>query len=322
MKYYIYHIYGKKIGVTCDLKDRLTRQQGYGYKEYEVLDSSDNIDYISDKEIELQKKFGYKVDRQSYKELITKKLNKKLNKMVLNVTEQTTTFPYPLNKLKGNLMDTLGIKMENSFGKYILTPDLCEWIVKNAKTSMFNPARSYIYNKAMDEYCKSLGNKSPAIEHKNQPEEVKVEVPNVYDLIRQWADERGIYRNGDTKTQFVKLMEEGGELGRAILKNDRDEFIDAIGDMMVVLTNLAALEGLKVEDCVVSAYDVIKSRHGQMVNGTFVKEDTPFPRSGSYPITGSNTSTTGLAYTEVLSNNSGNMIYGHPKNTKITTTTL
>ena len=313
MKYYLYHIFGKKIGVTCDLKDRLTRQQGYGYKEYEVLDSSDDIDYISNKEIELQKLYGYKVDRQSYKELVTKS---KLNKMVLNVTEQTTTFPFPLNKLKGNLMDTLGVQMDNSFGKYLLTPDLCEWIVKNAKTSMFNPARSFIYNKAMDEYCKSLGKKSSAIEHKNQPEEVKVESPNVYDLIRQWADERGIYRNGDTKTQFVKLMEEGGELGRAILKNDRDEFIDAIGDMMVVLTNLAALEGLKVEDCVVSAYDVIKSRHGKMVNGTFVKENIPCP------ITGSNTSTAGLAYTEVLSSNSGNMVYRHPKNTKITTTTL
>ena len=283
MKYYLYHIFGKKIGVTCDLKDRLTRQQGYGYKEYEVLDSSDDIDYISNKEIELQKLYGYKVDRQSYKELVTKS---KLNKMVLNVTEQTTTFPFPLNKLKGNLMDTLGVQMDNSFGKYLLTPDLCEWIVKNAKTSMFNPARSFIYNKAMDEYCKSLGKKSPAMEHKNQPEEVKVEVPNVYDLIRQWADERGIYRNGDTKTQFVKLMEEGGELGRAILKNDRDEFIDAIGDMMVVLTNLAALEGLKVEDCVVSAYDVIKSRHGKMINGTFVKEDNRLP------ITGSNTAGT------------------------------
>jgi NTP pyrophosphatase (non-canonical NTP hydrolase) len=313
MKYYLYHIFGKKIGVTCDLKDRLTRQQGYGYKEYEVLDSSDDIDYISNKEIELQKKYGYKVDRQSYKELVTKS---KLNKMVLNVTEQTTTFPFPLNKLKGNLMDTLGVKMDNSFGKYVLTADLCEWIVKNAKTSMYNPARSFIYNKAMDEYCKSLGKQSMAIEHKNQPEVVTVEVPNVYDLIRQWADERGIYRNGDTKTQFVKLMEEGGELGRSILKNDRDEFIDAIGDMVVVLTNLAALEGLKIEDCVTSAYDVIKSRHGHMVNGTFVKEDKPCP------ITGSNTSTAGLAYTEVPCNNSVSTVYGHPKNTKITTTTL
>ena len=48
--------------------------------------------------------------------------------------------------------------------------------------------------------------------------------------------------------------------------------IDAIGDAVVVLTNLAALEGLKIEDCVVAAYDVIKSRQGSMINGTFVKQ--------------------------------------------------
>jgi hypothetical protein len=60
---------------------------------------------------------------------------------------------------------------------------------------------------------------------------------------------------------------------RQILKEDSAEFIDAIGDMVVVLTNLAALEGVKIEDCVVSAYDVIKSRKGKMINGTFVKEN-------------------------------------------------
>jgi len=64
---------------------------------------------------------------------------------------------------------------------------------------------------------------------------------NAFDLIRQWADERGIYKNGDAKTQFIKLQEETGELARAILKNDRTEFIDAIGDAVVVLTNLALM---------------------------------------------------------------------------------
>jgi NTP pyrophosphatase (non-canonical NTP hydrolase) len=260
MTYYLYHIFGKKIGVTCDLKDRLTRQQGYACGEYEVLDSSEDIDYISEKELELQLIYGYKIDRQSYKELITKKLNLKSNEMVLNVTEQTTTFPCPLNKLKGNLLDNKGMKIETGFGVYYLNDELIDWIVKNANTSMYNPARSYVYNKAMYE----------AFAVVEEPE--TTEVPNVYDLIRQWADERGIYRNGDTKTQFAKLQEEAGELARAILKNDKPEFIDAIGDMVVVLTNLAALEGLKIEDCVTSAYEVIKSRQGKMVNGTFVKE--------------------------------------------------
>jgi NTP pyrophosphatase (non-canonical NTP hydrolase) len=66
-------------------------------------------------------------------------------------------------------------------------------------------------------------------------------------------------------------MEEGGELGRAILKNDNDEFIDAIGDMVVVLTNLAHLGGTTIEACIDSAYNEIKNRKGKMSNGTFVK---------------------------------------------------
>ena len=64
---------------------------------------------------------------------------------------------------------------------------------------------------------------------------------NRFDLIRTWARERGLYDKGDTKTQFCKLMEEAGELGRAVLKDDDKEFVDAIGDMVVVLTNLAHL---------------------------------------------------------------------------------
>jgi hypothetical protein len=53
--YYIYHIPGKKIGVTRNLNTRVTLTQGYAPDEYEVLDQSDDIDYISEKEIELQK---------------------------------------------------------------------------------------------------------------------------------------------------------------------------------------------------------------------------------------------------------------------------
>jgi NTP pyrophosphatase (non-canonical NTP hydrolase) len=68
-------------------------------------------------------------------------------------------------------------------------------------------------------------------------------------------------------------MEEAGELGRAVLKDDQPEFIDAIGDMVVVLTNLAHLNGVTIEDCIDSAYKVISKRTGKMVNGTFVKDE-------------------------------------------------
>jgi hypothetical protein len=96
MIYYIYHIPGKKIGVTRDLKYRVEEQQGYGPDEYRVLMKSDNIDYISKQEIYLQKMYGYRVDDEPYNEL---KFNN--TDMNINITEQTTTFPCPINKLKG-----------------------------------------------------------------------------------------------------------------------------------------------------------------------------------------------------------------------------
>ena len=57
--YYLYHIPGKKIGVTRNLNHRVTLMQGYKENEYEVLEQSDDISYISDREIELQKSYGY-----------------------------------------------------------------------------------------------------------------------------------------------------------------------------------------------------------------------------------------------------------------------
>lgn len=99
-----------------------------------------------------------------------------------------------------------------------------------------------------------------------------MQLTNEFESIREWANKKGIYDKGDTKTQFLKLIEEVGELGKAILKEDDVEFIDAIGDCVVVLTNLSKLKGYKIEDCINSAYETIKNRTGKMQNGTFVKD--------------------------------------------------
>jgi NTP pyrophosphatase (non-canonical NTP hydrolase) len=249
--YYLYHIPGKKIGVTRDLNTRVTLIQGYKENEYEVLEQSDDIDYISDREIELQKSYGYKTDRKLYKNLF--------NKMKINATEQTSTFPVPLNKLKGNLMDNVGLKWRTYHGQFEVNEQTIPWIMANAKMSMYNPDRSYIYNKAYYEAFIA----EPAID----------ETPgNVFDDIRSWATDKGIYDKGDARTQYLKLMEESGELAEALLKNDKAEIQDAIGDMIVVLTSIAKFEDMFIEDCIKSAYDVIAKRTGKMVNGTFVKD--------------------------------------------------
>jgi NTP pyrophosphatase (non-canonical NTP hydrolase) len=251
--YYLYHIPGKKIGVTRDLNTRVTLIQGYKEGEYEVLEQSDDIGYISDREIELQKSYGYKVDRKLYKNLF--------NKMKINATEQTSTFPVPLNKLKGHLMDNIGLKWRTYQGQFEINEQTIPWIMANAKTSMYNEGRSYIYNKAYYEAFIA----EPAIPN-------KTEQVSVFELIRDWAKEKGIYESGSSGVQYLKLIEETGELAQALLKKDKAEIKDAIGDMVVVLTSIAKFEDMLIEDCINSAYNVIAKRTGKMVNGTFVKD--------------------------------------------------
>jgi len=257
--YNIYHIPGKKIGVTRNLNKRVTEQQGYAPGEYEVLFTSDDINLISNKEIELQQSYGYKKDRTLYKNLFK-------SNMKINPTEQTSTFPIPTNKLKGHLMDNLGLSWTTPQGyEFKITRENIPWIEANAKTSMYNDNRSYIYNKAFYEafFNPKHNPKEKCISNNTGCER--------FDLIRSWAAERGIYKEGNSHTQYVKLMEEAGELAAALLNKDAYEIKDAIGDMVVVLTNLAALEGVQIENCIDSAYNEIANRTGVMHNGTFVK---------------------------------------------------
>jgi len=293
--YALYHIPGRKVGVTNNIEDRVIRQQGYDEGEFEILAWSDDIGYISDLEREMQVAYGYRVDRRLYKDLFNKQ-DKQLNNMRINVTEATTTFPCPLDKLKGRLMDELGMQWETDHGEFTITQPTINWIMANVKTSMYNKDRCYIYNKAMAKYYDHDPHRNITIgtthkadlerintKHFNNQDELvnyyvnkKADCNNcgesLFECIREWADERGLYDKGDPKTQYIKLMEETGEIGRAILKNDTDEIIDGIGDAVVVLTNLAELVGVPIEECIQTAYDVISKRKGKMINGTFVKE--------------------------------------------------
>jgi len=313
MIYYLYHIPGKKIGITTNLKSRVEDQQGYEEDEYDVIMKTDDVAKISEYELFLQKLYGYPVDLVPYDKLNCNK--NKLNKMKVNVTEQTTTFPCPVNKLKGQLMDNIGMTWETDHADFVINKYSIKWIMANIKTSMFNDQRSYVYNKAFsrfydnhDAYDILGGNLADVHMQERYPENGKDQydgktlagglsperVPECcdennpctcepqfskrpkqktqFDLIREWADERGLYENGDTKTQALKLVEEVGETCRAILKEDNDEIIDGIGDCVVVLVNLAELHGVMIEYCIDAAYQEIKNRKGKMVNGTYKKD--------------------------------------------------
>jgi len=259
MTYYLYHIPGKKIGVTRDLKYRVEKQQGYSEGEYDVILTTDDIGIISEAEISLQKAYGYKIDETPYNEL-------KFNKMNINITEQTTTFPCPVNKLKGQLMDNIDMSWETDHGNCTITNESIKWILKNVVTSKYNTERCYVYNKA---FARWFDNNSPYPRTGGIHSDQKV---SQFDLIRLWAKDRGLYDGGDPKTQALKLVEEVGETCRAILKEDAKEIIDGIGDCVVVLVNLAELTGTPIEKCIEAAYDEIKNRTGKMSNGTFKKD--------------------------------------------------
>ena len=183
-KYKIYHIPGKKIGCTTNIKKRVQQEQGYKPGEYEILYETDDIGEASRAEKALQKDLGYKEDVKLYKDLAD-------------------------------------LKIETPYGIFnIDSTDKIEWILDNVHESQYGPSTCYTYNKAMSE----------AIPFSKAEDDID------FNSIRHWADTRGI------------------------------------GDMVVVLTNLASLRGFKIEDCIKHAYNEIVDRTGKMINGTFVKD--------------------------------------------------
>ena len=95
-------------------------------------------------------------------------------------------------------------------------------------------------------------------------------VPTLISQIANWHHERNLIDGADDFSQFTKLIEEAGELASNVSRG-RD-IRDDIGDMIVVLINIAERNQLTIEECMQIAWDDIKDRRGMMLNGTFIKE--------------------------------------------------
>jgi len=90
--------------------------------------------------------------------------------------------------------------------------------------------------------------------------------------VLNWANERGLLKPENKLMQMGKMVSEVGELCDAIIKNDKNGQIDGIGDVLVTLIILANQLGYDIEDCLEVAYNEIKNRKGETINGTFIKE--------------------------------------------------
>lgn len=108
-------------------------------------------------------------------------------------------------------------------------------------------------------------------------------------LVIQWAENKGILALATPFAQAKKTEEETNELIEACLAqqggfetfvnskgklvNTQEELKDALGDILVTIIIGAELQGLKLEDCLEAAYNVISKRKGSMINGQFVKDE-------------------------------------------------
>lgn len=108
-------------------------------------------------------------------------------------------------------------------------------------------------------------------------------------LVIEWAKEKGILEKATPLAQCDKTFEEVEELCEALEYqsiniesftnskdkevNTKEEIKDALGDILVTIIIQAEMQGLKLEDCLQSAYDVISKRTGKMINGQFVKDN-------------------------------------------------
>ena len=106
--------------------------------------------------------------------------------------------------------------------------------------------------------------------------------------VLDWADDRGILDKATPLAQARKTEEEVHELIEACvaqqngnetftnskgkLVNTKEELKDALGDILVTIIIGAELQGLNLEDCLESAYNVISKRSGKMIDGQFVKD--------------------------------------------------
>ena len=91
--------------------------------------------------------------------------------------------------------------------------------------------------------------------------------------IVSWHLARNLIHGSDDKQQVLKLVQEVGELSDSVCKKQNP--IDDIGDIIVVLINIAIRHNLSLKDCIDHAYEDIKDRRGKMVDGIFIKEEDP-----------------------------------------------
>ena len=87
-----------------------------------------------------------------------------------------------------------------------------------------------------------------------------------FENVRRWSKIRGVNDNTPDEN-YQRFLQEAVEIHAAMVEKDHNELIDAIGDTIVTLINLADSFGEMAEDCLESAFNVIEYRKGLTKKG-------------------------------------------------------
>jgi NTP pyrophosphatase (non-canonical NTP hydrolase) len=99
-----------------------------------------------------------------------------------------------------------------------------------------------------------------------------LEIKELQKLVVQWADQKGLIKPENAPKQFMKVVEELGELSSAIIKEDIDKELDGYGDVLITLIILAEQRNIDLKLALNLAYNEIKDRKGTLKDGSFIKE--------------------------------------------------
>ena len=80
-------------------------------------------------------------------------------------------------------------------------------------------------------------------------------------LVEEWAKEKRLDK-AEPEKQMLKVIEEVGEVGAALARNNENDLRDGIGDVVVTLIILAMQNNMDLHECLNQAYSEIKIGKG------------------------------------------------------------
>ncbi len=90
--------------------------------------------------------------------------------------------------------------------------------------------------------------------------------------VEEWAIDKGLDKSNPAD-QFMKIVEEMGELGQAFTREQTDNLKLELGDVLVTVIIFALQNDINPKEALELAYNKISKRKGKMRNGTFIKEE-------------------------------------------------